>query len=76
MSGKTKRAVTPDSKVLFAPDLLFGVACAPGTMKRAEVEATVRAQHPCGTSGGWRLSKKRGQPCLEVPGRKHYVLDA
>ena len=71
------------SKVFFRADLLHGVACAPKSMKASVVEEYVRAEHPSGTTQGWRLSKKKTledgtklpAPCLEDRSRRHHLFE-
>jgi hypothetical protein len=59
--------------------LLQGVACT--TLKRSEMLRKVNAQHPSGTTAGWQVSTKRVEgkrnpfPCLDAPGRRHYLLE-
>jgi hypothetical protein len=73
MSGIIARTTVGD--VLFAEGFLGAIACAPDTMSREEVEAHVRANHPCGTTGGWMLDEdQESLECDDVPGRKHYVF--
>lgn len=76
-------AVADESEVYFTADLLFGVACAPATMPRAEVERRVRAENPSGTTAGWCLSGRRKledgsripAPCLDDPTRRHWLFE-
>lgn len=68
-------ARTTIDDVMFAEGLLDAIACAPASMTREEVEAHVRANHVCGTSGGWMLAEDREpMECDQSPGRRHHVF--
>lgn len=85
----SKRRTSPKPEPLA--DLIFrsgpgpglglcqGIACT--TLKRSEMLSRVNRHYPSGTKAGWQVSTKRVEgkrsplPCLEAPGRKHYLLE-
>ncbi len=75
----------PDGELIFrsgpGPGIGLCEAVVCTTLRRSVMLAKVNALHPSGTTAGWQLSKKRVEgkrnpfPCLDAPGRRHYLLE-
>lgn len=63
-------------EVEFWAGIVNGVACAPETMSREQVEAEVLKLEPdCGTSGGWRIRDESPCACSDHPNRRHWLVE-
>ena len=73
-----------DGVVFVRAGLCQAVACAPKAMKRADAIRQAKINlGPSGTTHDWQPSRKRKlgdgtklpAPCLDAPGRVHYLLE-
>lgn len=60
----------------FWAGILNGVACAPETMSREQVEAEVKALEPeNGTTHGWRIRDENPCRCSDHPDCRHWLVE-